>query len=135
MLLYNKNEFLNWYMFFLSSLLQFLFLYSVISIWLNILVQDEPCLCVCVYECVYVCVYVCLYGPPIATLFGRFLWNLEYVILAKIWDHIFFKLWHFCSSDVITAILRFFFAALSHLQFLCNFPRIYTLKSLIKFFV
>ena len=69
--------------------------------WLNILVRNEPCLCVCLC----VCVSVCLSQPFIWTLFGRFWWNLDHLILSKIWDDTFLRFWKCCFDDVMAAIL------------------------------
>ena len=88
-------------------------LYSVISVWLNILFRNESCQCVCLC----VCVSVCQSGSLKATIFGRFLWNLEHMIITEIWDDTFLIFWKFCSNDVITATSRFFVGVLSRLQF------------------
>ena len=79
--------------------------------------RGDPCLCVCLC----VCLSVCLYAPFIWTLLDRFRWNLDHMILTKIWDETFLKFWKCCLNDVITAFLMFYDEALSHLQFLCNF--------------
>ena len=109
--------------------------YSVISIWLNILVQDKPCLCVCVSVCLCVCMYVCLSGSLEAAIFDRFLWNFNYMVLTKIWDDTFLRFWKFCSNDVITAFSRFFVGALSRLLFKCNFLQIDSFWSSAQYFV
>ena len=77
-----------------------------------------------VYFSPCVCVSVCLSQPFIWTLFGRFWWNLDHMILTKIWDDTFLKFWKCCLNDVITAFFMFYDWALSHLQFLCNFLQI-----------
>ena len=73
-----------------------LFIFSHFK-WLNILVQNEPCLCVRLS--------VCLSQPFIWKLFGRFWWNLDHMILRENWDDAFLRFWKFCFNDVITAIL------------------------------
>ena len=82
---------------------------------LSILIKMKFRLFVCV------CVCVCLSQPFIWTLWDRFRWNLDHMILTKIWDDTFLKFWKCCLNDVITAFLMFYDEALSHLQFLCNF--------------
>ena len=73
--------------------------------------------------CASVCLCVCL-SHFIWTLWDRFRWNLDHMILTKIWDETFLKFWKCCLNDVITAFLMFYDGALSHLQFLCNFLQI-----------
>ena len=65
--------------------------------------------CVCVRAC------VCLYGPLISTFLVRFCWNLDHIVLTKIWHDTFLKFWQFCFDDVITVFLLFSNAALSRL--------------------
>ena len=89
--------------------------------------RGDPCLCVCVS--------VCLWQPFIWTPLGRFWWNLDHMILSKIWDETFLKFLKCCLDDVITANLRLFDGALSRLQFLCNFLQIDTCCSLTHCFV
>ena len=55
-----------------------------------------------------VCVYVCLSQPFIWTLFGRFWWNLDHMILTRFWDDTFLRFWKCWSDDVIAAILYVF---------------------------
>ena len=66
------------------------------------------CVCVCVCVCLSVCVSVCLSRPLISTILGRFWWNLDHMILTKIWDDTFLKFWNFWFDDVITAFLYVF---------------------------
>ena len=70
-------------------------------------------------------VCVCVSGPLIATILSWFLWNLDHMILTKIWDYTFLRFWKCCSNDVITSILRFFYAAPSCLPFFYNFRPIF----------
>ena len=102
-----------------------LFLYSVISL-LNML---SPGRSLSVRLC------VCLSQPFIWTLLDRFRWNLDHMILTKIWDDTFLKFWKCCLNDVITAILMFYDVALSRLRFLCNFLQIHICCSLTHCFV
>ena len=53
-------------------------------------------------------VCVCLSQPFIWKLYGRFWWNLDHMILSKIWDDTFFKFLICCFDDVIAAILYVF---------------------------
>ena len=78
---------------------------------------------------------VCLWSSLISTIFDRFCWNLDHIVLTKIWDDTFLKFSKFCFDDVITAILLFFNAALSHLQFLFNFLQTWSFFSSTHSFV
>ena len=80
---------------------------------------------VCASVCLCVCLSVCLYAPFIWTLLDRCWWNLDHMILSKIWDETFLRFWKCYLDDVITAILMLFDGALSRLQFLCNFLQIH----------
>ena len=86
--------------------------------------------------CASVCVCVCLSQPLISTILGRFWWNLDHMILTKIWDDTFLKFWKFCFDDVITAFfLLFCNAALSCLQLLFKFLQTWSSFSLTHAFV
>ena len=56
---------------------------------------------VCASVCVCVC--VCLSQPFIWTPWDRFRWNLDHMILTKIWDETFLNFFKCCINYVITA--------------------------------
>ena len=68
-----------------------------------------------------VCASVCVSQHFIATPLGRFWWKFTQMTLTKFWEDSFLIFWKFYFNDVITAFLRFSFAALSRLQFLSIF--------------
>ena len=100
------------------SLLSFIF--SLVSMTDYLSPEKSPaCACVCLCVCVSVCLCVCLSVRdsknhnflPILIKLGPYDKKFEITL----------RFWKFCSNDVITAFLRFFYEAHSCLQFLCNF--------------
>ena len=131
----------------------------------NILVRNEPCLCVCVWMCVCVSAHAsnsynfrpifmklgpnnlsknlrwrlwgrleACWGKNCVKLSEHFVFKMRYKKM-HIYFFLFLRFWKFCSNDVITAILMFFWKAFSCLQFLCNFLEIDTFWSPTKCFV
>ena len=54
--------------------------------------KNDPCLCVCLS--------LCLWSSLIFSLLDRFCWNLDHIILTKIWCDIFLTFGKCCFGDV-----------------------------------
>ena len=95
------------------------------SFWLNMLQWTPGCVCVCVS--------VCLSQPFIWTLFVRFWWNLDHLILSKIWDDTFSNFENVASMTSWRPFCMFMNAALSRSQFCLDFLQNYGQGSLVSF--